>query len=105
MFAAVTSLSNYFLARPQAGSHSLTQSKTDWPASTNRAWNNICAFTEKLGKQHIGYANCLSQSIARSFTEHSKSSVAELNAIDVKVFLILLMIYAILKRHAHWSII
>jgi hypothetical protein len=65
--------------------HSLAQSKSDWPSRTNGAWNNICVFSEKLGKQHIGYATCLSQSIARSFSEHSKSSVAELTAIDVKI--------------------
>lgn len=69
----------------QAGSNSLTQSKQDWPNSTNGAWNNISIFTEKLGKQHIGYATCLSQSISRSFLEHSKISVAALGAIDVKV--------------------
>lgn len=70
---------------PQAGSNSLAQSKSDWPSCTNGTWNNICVFSEKLGKQHIGYATCLSQSVARSFVEHGKDHVSELNAMDVKV--------------------
>jgi hypothetical protein len=45
----------------------------------------MCVFTEKIGKQHIGYAVCLLQNIARSFSEFAKFSSAELADIDVKV--------------------
>ena len=45
----------------------------------------MCVFTEKLGKQHIGYAVCLLQNIARSFTEFAKYSNAELAELDIKV--------------------
>lgn len=59
--------------------------KEDWPVETNRVLDQIHITSEKLGKQHIGYSLCISQSIAREFNEYSKINGKKLNDLEFKV--------------------
>jgi hypothetical protein len=44
--------------------------------------------TEKVGKQHIGYSLCISQSIAREFSEKAKTTTKRLIDLELKVILV-----------------
>ena len=41
--------------------------RSEWTLSAQPAWENIFTITEKLGKQHIGFSICISQSVGRTF--------------------------------------
>lgn len=60
----------------------LSSCRSDWPIGTNAAWNNTCVYVEKAGKQHIGYALCLSQSVSRSFNDSAREYHTVLQSID-----------------------
>lgn len=59
--------------------------KEDWPVETNRVLDQIHITSEKIGKQHIGYSLCVSQSIAREFNEHAKTNGRKIQEIELKV--------------------
>ena len=57
---------------------------------TNRLLDQLQITTEKIGKQHIGYSLCISQSISRDFSEYVKSTSKRINELESKVHLSLL---------------
>jgi hypothetical protein len=46
------------------------------------AWNSTCVYVEKAGKQHIGFALCVSQSVSRSFSDSAREYHSTLLSID-----------------------
>lgn len=63
--------------------------KDDWPMETNRLLDQLQITTEKIGKQHIGYSLCISQSISRDFADYVKSTSKRINELESKVHLAL----------------
>jgi hypothetical protein len=62
--------------------------KDDWPVETNHILDQLQTTTEKIGKQHIGYSLCISQSISRDFAEFAKSTTRRINELESKVYLL-----------------
>jgi hypothetical protein len=59
--------------------------RDDWPIETNNVLDQLHVTTEKVGKQHIGYSLCISQSIAREFIEHAKATTKRISDLELKV--------------------
>lgn len=51
----------------------------------NHLLEQVHTSTEKVGKQHIGYSLCVSQSISREFSEYAKSNSRKIHDLELKV--------------------
>jgi len=69
----------------KSGSSNRSQSKDQWPVETNNAWDQLYTTSERLGKQHIGFSLCISQSIARELYDHGRSSSRRVQEIETKL--------------------
>jgi hypothetical protein len=62
--------------------------KDDWPIETNHTLDQLQTTTEKIGKQHLGYSLCISQSISRDFGEYARTTTRRINELELKVSLL-----------------
>jgi hypothetical protein len=59
--------------------------KEEWPVVPNKVWDLIGTTLERLGKQHIGFHLCVSQSIARGLTSLGSSISKQSQDLEAEV--------------------
>jgi hypothetical protein len=59
--------------------------REEWPVVPNKVWDQIGTTMERLGKQHIGFHLCVSQSIARGLNSLGSSISKQAQELEAEV--------------------